>query len=74
MSDPYLNSLAFRLLAHTTEEESRSYQAPQSAWDKRLHHQLGGLLVTLGQRMQTNGALFEDIACPASEDEMHLSR
>jgi hypothetical protein len=76
--DPYLNSLAFKLLAETPEEESNQHREPQSAWDKKLRHQLGGVLVTLGQRIQAGGlevpVLFEDIGCPSLENEMHLSR
>jgi hypothetical protein len=76
--DPYLNSLAFKLLAETPEEESDQHRKYQAAWDNKLRRRLGGLLVTLGQRIQPSGlgvpALFEDIGCPSLEDEMHLSR
>ena len=72
--EPYLNSLAHQLLAETQAEVSGQQQAHQPAWDKNLRHQLGGLLVTLGQKIQASEALFEDIGCPCLEDEMHPSR
>jgi hypothetical protein len=76
--DPYLNSRAFQILAETAEQESDQHPEHQPAWDKKLRHQLGGVLVTLGQRMQASGlevpVLFDDIGCRSLEDEMHLSR
>ncbi len=71
--DPYLNSRAFQILAETAAQESDQQPEHQPAWDKKLRHQFGGLLVTIGHRMQASGALFDDIACPPLEDEMHPS-
>jgi hypothetical protein len=76
--DPYLNSLAFKRLEVPPEEAPQPHQAYQPSWDKNLRHQLGGLLVTIGQRMQANGleisTVFEDIGCVPIEDEIPALR
>jgi hypothetical protein len=66
--DPYLNSLAHKLLAETPAEPDQP-QESMSEWGENLRHRLGGLLVTLGQQMQASHlnrqTIFEDVECPA---------
>ena len=71
----YLNSLAYKLLA---EELAESDQHPERKPErsKNLRRRLGGLLVTLGQKMQANGlevqAAFEDRGYPPFDDEVRV--
>ena len=73
--DPYLNSLAYRLLAETIPEpRTPQIQAHHREWGKRLLRRLGGLLVALGQKMQASGldvqAAFEDTGYRSLDDEV----
>lgn len=74
--DPYLNSLAYKFLAETQEDEvseSNQHRAHKSEWSKDLRRRLGVLLVTIGQKMQESAldtqAIFEDGGYPSLEDE-----
>lgn len=66
MMDPYINSLAYKLLATTEPDE---HQELTSEWGETLRHRLGGLLVTLGQQLQASTLdtqpLFKDVESPA---------
>ncbi len=52
--DPTLNSLAYKLLAEE-QSESTQFREHRAIGGKRLLRWSGGLLITLGQRMQPIG-------------------
>ena len=51
--NPHLNSLAYKLLAEELAE-SDQHQEHKSEWSKNLRRHVGGLLVTLGQKIQSS--------------------
>jgi hypothetical protein len=53
--DPTLNSLAYKLRAEMLAD-SAHHQARKSERGNNLVRRMGGLLVTLGQKMQASGS------------------
>ena len=75
--NPYMNSLAYKLLAEELAEAD-SHRERKSARGKNLRHQLGSVLVTVGEKMQAKGletqTAFEDSGYPRLDEEVCASQ
>lgn len=76
--NPYLYSLAYKLLAETlSEREAPPGHAHHLEWGKPLLHGLGGLLVAAGQKMQASSldvqTSFEDSGYRSLDDEVCIN-
>jgi hypothetical protein len=71
--DPTLNSLAHKLRAEMLAD-SAHHPVRESERSNNLVRRMGGLLVTLGQKMQASGsearAVFKDGGYPSLDEEM----
>jgi hypothetical protein len=74
---PYLNAQAYKLLAETLAESEAQDRANDPEWSRHLLHGLGGMLVAVGQKLQTTGddvrATLEHAGYPALDDEVCIS-